>query len=122
MHIRNLDELFDFDEIDEIWIIHPDPRPKDSDEHRRLTHPRFLDMYRNILKTGSWVHLKTDNTDLFEYSLETINSYKHASHIEYTFDLHKSIYLKDHCGIETRYEKISLDEGGKIKYLKFRMN
>jgi len=122
IHIQNLDNFFDKDEVDEIWLIHPDPRPKDSDEHRRLTHPRFLNMYRDILKTGSWIHLKTDNADLFGYSIETIKDFKYASDLDYVYDLHRSDYLKDHLGIETRYERISLDEGETIKYLKFRMN
>ncbi|MFC2126119.1 tRNA (guanosine(46)-N7)-methyltransferase TrmB [Bacteroidota bacterium] len=122
VHIQNLEMLFDINEVDEIWIIHPDPRPKDSDEHRRLTHPRFLDMYRNILKSGSWIHLKTDNTDLFEYSLETIKNFKYISDIHYTYDLYGSGFLKDHHNLETRYERMSLDEGEKIKYLKFRLN
>lgn len=122
VHIHNIEELFDIDEVDEIWIIHPDPRPKESDEHRRLTHPRFLDIYRRILKCGSLVHFKTDNTGLFDYSLETIKNYNHANDIEYTFDLYASKYEDSHLGIETRYEKISLEVGEKIKYLRFRMN
>jgi tRNA (guanine-N7-)-methyltransferase len=122
VHIQNLDNFFEKDEVDEIWLIHPDPRPKDSDEHRRLTHPRFLELYRSILKSGSWIHLKTDNTGLFEYSIESIKEFKYTSDIQYTFDLHGSNYLKDHLGIETRYERMSLEEGETIKYLKFRMN
>ena len=122
IHIRNLEAIFDVDEVDEIWIIHPDPRPKYSDRHRRLTHPRFLDLYKNILKSGSWIHLKTDNTDFFDYSLETIKEYHNTSDIEYTYDLHDSTYFEDHHGIETRYERMFLDEGEKIKYIKFRMN
>lgn len=122
VHIHNIEELFDIDEVDEIWIIHPDPRPKESDEHRRLTHPRFLDIYRRILKHGSLVHLKTDNTALFDYSMETIKNYNHVDNIEYTFDLYASKYKDNHLGIKTRYEKMSLEVGEKIKYLRFRMN
>jgi len=121
VHIRNIEELFEIDEVDEIWIIHPDPRPKESDEHRRLTHPRFLDSYRRILKPGSLIHFKTDNTDLFNYSLEKIREYLYAEDIEYTFNLYSSEFRDDHLGIETRYEKMSLEVGEKIKYLRFRM-
>ena len=121
-HIQNLGDFFNNNEIDEIWIIHPDPRPKKSDEHRRLTHPRFLDIYRRLIKPGGLVRLKTDDTGLFEYSLEVIKKYNHAFDLVYTYDLHASEYISEHLGIETRYEKMSVQEGITIKYLKFKLN
>lgn len=49
--IHHLDQYFAPDEVDEIRIVHPDPRPKGRDERRRLTHGRFLEMYERILKS-----------------------------------------------------------------------
>src|SRR6476661_10307483 len=59
-------------ELSEIWITFPDPRPRLGDAKRRLTAPRFLDRYQQILQPGGLVHLKTDDEALFDYSLETV--------------------------------------------------
>lgn len=50
--VQNLEQHFAPGEIDEIRIIHPDPRPKGADERRRLTAPRFLKIYESLLKPG----------------------------------------------------------------------
>ena len=48
-NIRDLDQYFEQDEVGEIWITFPDPRPKDRDEKHRLTNNNFLDMYKRLL-------------------------------------------------------------------------
>jgi tRNA (guanine-N7-)-methyltransferase len=121
-YIQNLEDFFENGEVDEIWITFPDPRPKGRDERRRLTHQRFLQLYRNMLKPGGWVHLKTDNEGLYDYSLEVISGLDHIGDINHTRNLYNSEFLKDHFGIQTSYEKRYLDEGIKIKYLKFRFS
>lgn len=50
--IHHLDRFFAPGEVEEIWIVHPDPRPKKADARRRLTHPRFLSLYEKILIVG----------------------------------------------------------------------
>lgn len=65
-----MDRFFVEDEIDEIRIVHPDPRPRGADARRRLTNPRFLSLYEQILIPGGLIRLKTDDADLFSYSLE----------------------------------------------------
>lgn len=119
--IQNLDQYFSENEVNEIWITFPDPRPRESDERRRLTHPRFLRIYRDILQPGGWVHLKTDNEGLFNYSLGILSSLNFISNMEYTIDLYKSSLIKCHYGIQTTYEKQFLKDGVPIKYLKFRI-
>lgn len=47
--IHHLDRFFGEGEVADIWLIHPDPRPKGHDERRRLTAPRFLNLYHKIL-------------------------------------------------------------------------
>ena len=47
--IDHLEKFFEPGEIDEIWIIFPDPRPKSSDERRRLTSPKYLEIYQNLI-------------------------------------------------------------------------
>lgn len=118
--IQNLKDFFEKDEVDEVWITFPDPRPRGRDERRRLTNHRFLDLYSYVIKPGGWLYLKTDNDGLFDYSIEVLSERKDISDLEYTSDLYNSVYLADHHGIQTTYEIKYLEEGIKIKYLKFR--
>lgn len=117
--IHDLDAFFAEDEISEIWIVFPDPRPKKRDIRRRLTNPRFLEMYKKILKKEGWLKLKTDDTQLFDYTLKVLEDQPiHA--LTYTYDLYDSDLLEEHYGIETFYESRWLAEGRKINYLKFK--
>ncbi|OEK00808.1 tRNA (guanosine(46)-N7)-methyltransferase TrmB [Roseivirga sp. 4D4] len=117
--IHNIEGFFAPQEIDTIWITFPDPRPKDRDIKRRLTSPRFLEIYKKLLKKGGKVYFKTDNTALFEYTLEVLNERNDVLDLNYTFDLYDSDYVDDHYGIKTNFEQKYLDLGEKIKYLKF---
>jgi tRNA (guanine-N7-)-methyltransferase len=118
--IQNLEEFFGAGEISELWITFPDPFPRDGDEKRRLTSPRFLDMYKPMIKNGGLVHFKTDNTGLFDYTLELVQSREDIEVLAFTHDFYQSEMRDDHHGIKTRYEKMFSDKGEKIKYLKFR--
>lgn len=120
-HIQNLEDFFNEDEISELWIIHPDPRPKDSDERRRLTNNRFLDMYKKLVKPGGTIRLKTDNTGLFEYTIDALIQRSDIEIIDKTEDLYNDmVLLKEHFGIKTRYELEFSSQGHKIKYVKFQ--
>mgnify|MGYP006163550987 FL=1 len=118
--IQNLDQFFAEGEIAELWITFPDPFPRDGDEKRRLTSPKFLEMYKPLIKNGGLVHFKTDNTGLFDYTLELVQSRDDIEVLAFTHDFYQSEMRNDHHGIKTRYEKIFSDKGEKIKYLKFR--
>ncbi|RIJ41537.1 tRNA (guanosine(46)-N7)-methyltransferase TrmB [Pontibacter oryzae] len=116
--IENLEENFAENELDEIWITFPDPRPRDRDIKRRLTSPRFLDIYERLVKPGGIIHLKTDNGPLFDYTLEVLQERK-VKGLLHTADLYNSD-LQDHTmGIYTTYEKRYLSEGISIKYLQY---
>ncbi|MEL6559230.1 MAG: tRNA (guanosine(46)-N7)-methyltransferase TrmB [Bacteroidota bacterium] len=115
-----LDKFFEKGEISEIWITFPDPRPKDRDIKRRLTSPRFLKMYRELLKKDGWIRFKTDNTPLFDYTLELFDTDVQVKDLEYTHDLYNSPLLEEHYGVKTKYEKIFTEKGEDIKYMKFR--
>jgi len=116
-----LKEHFAENEVSEIWITFPDPRPRDRDIKRRLTSPNFLDLYKQVLKPGGWIFFKTDNGPLFEYSLEVLKEYPGIADLEYTFDLYNSPLLAEHFEIKTKYELKFHAEGNDIKYLKFRL-
>lgn len=120
--IQQLEDFFAPGEVSEIWITFPDPRPKDRDERRRLTHPRFLEIYQRILAPESIIHLKTDNLPLFEYTLEILKDWP-VKDLLYTKDLyHDQELFKYHYGIKTRYEMKFVAEGFKINYLQFKFN
>ncbi len=118
-YIQNIHEFFAPDEVSEIWITFPDPRPRESDERRRMTHPRFLQMYQQLIKPEGIIHLKTDNRPLFDYTLEVLKGLN-TKDLEYTFDLYGSSLNEAHLGIKTTYEAKFTALGYDINYLKFR--
>ena len=71
LNAQLLPELFAPGEIDVIYINFPDPWPKTKHDKRRLTAPEFLQIYRQILRDEGEIRFKTDNIDLFEWSLIT---------------------------------------------------
>lgn len=117
--IQQLQDFFAPGEISELWITFPDPFPRDGDEKRRLTSPKFLEMYKQLVKTGGLIHFKTDNTGLYEYT-DLVLSDRPDCQIHYnTADFYESELRDAHHGIKTRYEKIFSDKGEKIKYIQF---
>lgn len=119
--VHDLDNFFDEGEVNEIWIIHPDPRPKNKDERRRLTNQRFLDLYKRITAKNAWIRLKTDSRKLFDYTLQVLAKNK-TKNLEYTYDLDNSDLYEEHFGIKTRYELKFKELGYAINYLKFKFD
>lgn len=115
--IENLADFFLPQSISEIWITFPDPRPKLSDARKRLTSPRFWEIYRPLLKPNAILHLKTDNRLLFDYSLEMLRE-QGITDITHTYDLYQSPLLAEHFGVQTKYEKIFLEKGFTINYFR----
>ena len=87
MDAENIEEVFDKDEVDRIYLNFSDPWPKDRHAKRRLTSPDFMAVYGQILADHGTVEFKTDNKGLFDYSLEAIPEagWTITAH---TFDLH----------------------------------
>lgn len=117
--IEQLNQFFAEGEIAELWITFPDPRPKDRDEKRRLSSPRFLDMYEPLLAKGGLVHFKTDNTGLYQYTREVLLDRSGIQILKDTDDFYASEWKDEHLGIKTRYEKMFSEKGETIKYLCF---
>lgn len=121
--MQAIETFFEIGEVDEIWLTFPDPRPKDRDEKRRLTHPRYMALYQSIMKPDGWFRFKTDNTIIFDYTMELIeNRVLKVKNLEYTRDLYQSPLLNEHHGIVTKYEKLWTEQGEKIKFLKFQFS
>ncbi|MGY3214344.1 tRNA (guanosine(46)-N7)-methyltransferase TrmB [Mucilaginibacter sp. HD30] len=118
IQIENLIDYFATGEIDEIWITFPDPQPQLSREKKRLTSPRFLDQYREVLKPGGAINLKTDNDGFYAYTAEKIAELMLKLHIN-TNDLYTSEFADEVLSIKTYYEKKYLAHNKNINYLKF---
>lgn len=119
-HILGIENFFAENELSELWITFPDPRPRDRDERRRLTHPRYLKMYQRLLQDGGLFHLKTDDRPFFDFTLEMLGQFPHKNLVS-TTDLYNSPLLEEHFGIQTTYEKRWLGEGKKINYLRCQL-
>jgi tRNA (guanine-N7-)-methyltransferase len=117
-----IENFFSDGEVSEIWITFPDPRPKKRDIKRRLTSPRFLAIYKRLLKPGGYVRLKTDNTPLFDYTLEELLQRKDIEDLKFTHDLYNSDLREECFDIKTRYEQAFASKGDLIKYLRFRFS
>lgn len=114
-----IEKFFEVEEVADIWITFPDPRPKDRDIKKRLTAPRFLDIYKKLIKPSGTLRLKTDNIDLFDYTLEVLNERDDIIDLQYTHDLYNSKLNVECHGIRTRFEHKFNEKGHDIKYLKF---
>jgi tRNA (guanine-N7-)-methyltransferase len=101
-------------EIDKIYLNFSDPWPKKRHSERRLTSNSFLKKYDEIFKNEKVIEVKTDNQNLFEYSLITISNNGYVFE-NISLDLHNSDILDN---IMTEYEKKFTEKNNKIYYLK----
>ncbi len=111
---------FDKEEVDEIWITFPDPQLRISKAKKRLTHPRFLRQYQQILKQGGIIHLKTDSPNLFNFTKKVINMYDLQLLAE-SADVYAESNVADELKIKTHYESLDIAGSRKIHYLKFSL-
>jgi tRNA (guanine-N7-)-methyltransferase len=124
MMAHELDEQFGPSELSEIWITFPDPRPRDRDIKRRLTSPRFLNLYQKLLAPGGLVHLKTDSAALHEYTLETLAERPGAVVLTVTKDLYAETGpdFEAAQAIQTHFEGKYRAVGVPITYLRFQLS
>jgi len=120
IQIETVLDYFGESEIDEIWITFPDPQPQISREKKRLTSPRFLEKYKQILRPGGYINLKTDNDGLHAYTAEKIEELGLKLYVK-TEDLYNSEYADEVLSIKTYYEKKYLQDNKNINYLKFSL-
>lgn len=97
-----LNEIFDKDEIDRIYLNFSDPWPKDRHAKRRLTSKEFLAKYDQCLKQEGEVIFKTDNRMLFDFSVEEAGIAGWELR-EVSYDLHHSEYMEGN--VMTEYEE-----------------
>ncbi len=116
--IEQICQFFNAGEIDEIWITFPDPQMQKA--RKRLTSSRFLTNYRNFLRPGGIVNLKTDSPFLYEYTrrLVELNGFEVLAN---TDDLYGSGLADPVTSIKTFYEQQWLSRGKTIKLISFRL-
>jgi len=115
-YVDQLPDYFSPGTVEEIWITFPDPHPKRGKANKRLTSPRYLEMYRPLLTDNGVLHLKTDNDILFDYSLVTLCECG-AEIVRRVGDVRNVEEDDDLLAIKTKYEKRFKAEGIPIKYL-----
>ena len=120
--IELIDQLFEENEVTEIWITFPDPQIKYKRTKHRMTNEVFLKKYEHILIDQGIVHLKTDSEFMHGYTLGLL----HGTQREVIYANH-DVYKnegspKEVLTIQTFYEKQYLERGKPITYIKFRIN
>lgn len=118
IYIDHLPEYFALNEVSEIWITFPDPYSRAGDRNKRLTSPRFLEMYKKILKPGGLIHFKTDDAALLEYTLHSIDSLG-GTVLKCYDDIYRQDMDDTALTIQTSFEKKHLTDNKTIKYCKF---
>ena len=120
MEAENIADVFEKNEISQIYLNFSDPWPKDRHAKRRLTSVQFLERYEKILKTKGHVIFKTDNRDLFDFSLEQEKEAPHWTLLNYTFDLHNSQYVEGN--VMTEYESRFVAKGNPICRMELQLS
>lgn len=112
MDANYIEKVFD-KEVDIIYLNFSDPWPKKRHAKKRLTSDIFLEKYKNVFKKDNNIIMKTDNMNLFEYSLESLSRNGYVLE-KVSLDLHNSEIENN---AETEYEKRFVAKGNKIYYV-----
>lgn len=119
--IDKVADYFKPGEVSEIWITFPDPQLRFSKMKKRLTHPRFLRMYKQFLQAHGLVNLKTDSPDLYLFTKTVINLYDLDLLVDYD-NVYEHLDLSSELKIKTHYEGLDIANSNRIHYLQFRLN
>ncbi len=117
--IECIDHFFSAGEVDEIWIVFPDPFLKSKKANRRLTAPPFLARYKNLLKIDGSIKLKTDSPELYEYTMDVIEHNPSIRIKREIKDIHNADHNLPELNILTYYERQHIENGRKINYVEF---
>ena len=120
IQIDRINEYFAPNEVDEIWITFPDPQLRTGKAKKRLTHPKFLRLYKEFLTPGGFIHLKTDSPHLYRFTKLIIEKYKCRLEDDIP-DLYSKQNISDELTIKTHYESLDIAGSNRIHYLKFSL-
>lgn len=111
--VKNLNKIFKQKIVDKIYLNFSDPWPKKRHENRRLTSKEYLDIYKKLLKDNGIIEFKTDNKNLYEYSLESIKN--NNFNIDFTTE---DLHSENIDNIMTEYEEKFSSKGNNIYMIK----
>ena len=116
MDAENINDVFAENEVDGIYLNFSDPWPKDRHAKRRLTSRQFFARYEKLLNPEGKIQFKTDNSALFDFSLEEVESANFKA-TEVSYDLHNSEWNEEN--VMTEYEERFSAKGNPIKRVVF---
>lgn len=119
--IDKINLFFAANEVSEIWITFPDPQLRTGKAKKRLTHPKFLRFYQQLLQPNGLIHLKTDSPDLYQFTKTVINLYELELLVDYN-DAYAVPNIQQELKIKTHYEKLDIAKSNRIHYLQFKLN
>ncbi len=119
-HIDKLTDYFAPEEVQEIWLTFPDPQLRVSRAKKRLTHPKFLRVYQQILQPAGKIHLKTDSPDLYAFTKLVIELYDLQLHDDIE-DVYANENVHQELSIKTHYEALDIAQSNRIHYLCFSL-
>ncbi|HEU4472424.1 MAG TPA: tRNA (guanosine(46)-N7)-methyltransferase TrmB [Flavisolibacter sp.] len=120
IQIDRLTEFFATEEVDEIWITFPDPQLRISKSKKRLTHPKFLRLYYQVMKPGGKIHLKTDSPDLYRFTKKVIGMYG-CTLCKDLEDIYAEPGIPPELHIKTHYEGLDIARSKRVHYLCFTL-
>ena len=120
IQIDRISEYFSSNEVKDIWITFPDPQLRTGKAKKRLTHPKFLRLYKQFLAPDGFIHLKTDSPPLYSFTKLIIEKYK-CTLVEDIDDLYNNENISDELKIKTHYESLDIAGSNRIHYLKFSL-
>jgi len=144
-HIDKLPDYFAPNEVAEIWLTFPDPQLRKSRVTRRLTHPKFIRLYQQILQPGGRIHLKTDSPILYQFT-KWVAELHHLNILDDSTDIYAApagpaasatsatsdapagpaasappAPLAPELKIKTHYESLDIAQSKRIHYLRFTL-
>lgn len=119
--IDKITDYFTTNEVADIWITFPDPQLRTSKAKKRLTHPRFLRRYQQILQADGSINLKTDSPALYQFTKTVIDLFE-LELLTDMDDVYSTSERSAELEIKTHYEKLDIAQSNKVHYLKFRLN
>ena len=120
IQIDRITEYFDKNEVTEIWITFPDPQLRTGKAKKRLTHPKFLRLYKEFLTPNGFIHLKTDSPRLYHFTKLVIEKYN-CKLIEDIDDIYSEQEARGELKIKTHYESLDIAGSNRVHYLKFSL-
>ncbi|RYY59926.1 MAG: tRNA (guanosine(46)-N7)-methyltransferase TrmB [Chitinophagaceae bacterium] len=118
--IDQLTDYFEPGEVSSIWITFPDPQLRKSKAKKRLTHPKFLRLYQQVLTAGGKIQLKTDSPSLYRFTKKVAELYG-CTVIDDLDDVYAAPDLPDELRIRTHYEGLDIAGSNRIHFISFTL-